>query len=305
MARALLIYFCISTGTTSAIALITARMGWTVTSPAWSLLVPIAMWAPALAAYIARRVEHPAFMTKMPLRHWGITGAQVILVPLALPLAVYGVAYAIALSAGFAHWNPGDGKWTTGSQIAANLVINLAILGVFSTLTAMGEEIGWRGYLQPRLDAAGIRSSVIIVWLFQVAYHAPLMAGAGYALVGGFWPSVLLFAIGDLPISFILARESYRARSLWPAVFLHSFHNTLSQWLYPKLFSVTDDQPWLRGEAGILPMAGYIVLGLAMYLWMRSRGQTWQTFSREALAARSLDHVPTGSSRPPAAATLG
>ncbi len=263
-------------------------MGWTVTSPAWGALVPIAMWAPALAAYIARRAEHPPFMTRMPLRRWGITGAQVILVPLAIPLVVYGVAYAIALSAGFAYWNPGEGKWTTGGHIAANLVINLAILGVFSTLTAMGEEIGWRGYLQPRLDAADVRWSVAIVWLFQVAYHAPLMAGADYALVGGLWTSLLLFAIGDLPVSFIMARESYRARSLWPAVFFHSFHNTTSQWLYPKLFSVTDDQPWLRGEAGILPMAGYIVLGSAMYLWMRMRGQSWRTFSREALAPRSL-----------------
>jgi len=48
-------------------------MGWTVTSPAWSALVPIAMWAPALAAYIARRAEHPPFMTRLPLRRWGIT----------------------------------------------------------------------------------------------------------------------------------------------------------------------------------------------------------------------------------------
>jgi hypothetical protein len=73
MTRPLLIFFCISTGATSAISLITARMGWTVTSPAWSALVPIAMWAPALAAYIARRAEHPPFMTRLPLRRWGIT----------------------------------------------------------------------------------------------------------------------------------------------------------------------------------------------------------------------------------------
>ena len=42
----------------------------------------------------------------------------------------------------------------------------------------------------------------------QVAYHAPLMAGADYGLVAGFGTSLVLFAIGDLPISFIMARES-------------------------------------------------------------------------------------------------
>jgi membrane protease YdiL (CAAX protease family) len=288
MTRPLLVYFGISTGTTAVIALVASRLGWTVTSAAWGALVPLAMWAPALAAFVARRAEHPPFLTGMPLGRWGITGAQVILVPLVMPFVVYGFAYAIAVSAGFAHWNPGAGRWTSGSQIAANLAINLALLGVIGTLTAMGEEIGWRGYLQPRLDAARIRSSITIVWLFQVAYHAPLMAGADYGRVAGFGTSLVLFAIGDLPVSFIMARESYRAGSLWPAVFFHSFHNTISQWLYPRLFTVSEDQPWLRGEMGLLPMIGYIVLGTSMYAWMRLRGQSWVSFSREALSPRSL-----------------
>ena len=295
MARALLIYFCISTGTTTAIAIVTSWMGWTVNSPQWSLLVPIAMWAPALAAYIARRAERPRFTTRMPLKRWGTTGAQVIVVPLVMPLAVYGASYAVAMTAGFAYWNPGGGRWTSASQIAANVVINLTILGIFGTFTAMGEEIGWRGYLQPRLDAAGIRSSVLIVWLFQVAYHAPLMVGAEYVAIGSLGTSLLLFAIGDLPISFLLAREAYRARSLWPAVFFHSFHNTISQWLFPRFFTVNADQSWVQGEAGILPTLGYVVLGAAVYLWMRARGQSWRSLSGEA----------TGSSRRPAVVTSG
>ena len=85
-----------------------------------------------------------------------------------------------------------------------------------------------------------------------------------------------------------MARESYRARSLWPAVFFHSFHNTISQWLFPKFYTVSDDQPWLRGEMGLLPMIGYIVLGASMYAWMRLRGQSWASLSREALTPRSL-----------------
>jgi hypothetical protein len=106
-----------------------------------------------------------------------------------------------------------------------------------------------------RLDAAGIHWSVAIVWLVQVAYHAPLMIGAEYAEAGSLASSIAILAVGDLPISFIMARESYRARSLWPAVFFHSFHNTISQWLFPRFFAVDTEQPWLRGEAGVLPMA--------------------------------------------------
>ena len=116
-------------------------------------------------------------------------------------------------------------------------------------------------YLQPRLDAAGAR--------FQRARRLVVPArlsraadpiGAGYLGSGSVTASLVLFAIGDLPVSFLFAWLTYRMRSLWAAVFLHSFHNTISQWLFPKLF-VGDDDPLLLGEGGVLPMAGYWVLG--------------------------------------------
>ena len=283
--KPLLVFAGIAVGVTSGIAVLTARLGWTVSSPGWALLAPIAMWAPALARLVSRRTVDRTNAPVLTLREWGVTGAAVVLRPLVFPLLVYGVAYAIAWSAGFARWNPGEGRWTTGGQIAANVVINLTLLGVYGTFTAMGEEIGWRGYLQPLLDAAHVRWSLVIVCLCQIAYHAPLMSGADYLAIGGFFTGLALFAIGDLPVTFLFAREAYLARSLWPAVFFHSFHNTISQWLFPKFFSVDPEQVWLRGEGGLLPMFGYVALGLAYYLWMRSRGRTWAKLSEDALGS--------------------
>ena len=278
--RPVLVFAAIAIGTTTAIAIVTATFGWTVSSPAWVFIAPIAMWAPALGRFIARRTVDRGFTATLPLRRWGATGARVVLVPLAYPFLVYGSAYAIAWSMGLAHWSPGGGKWTTGTQIAMNLVVNLSLLGVIGTFTAMGEELGWRGYLQPRLDAAGMQWSLVVVTLVQLAYHAPLMAGAGYIAVGGLSRSLLLFAIGDLPLTFLMARESYLARSLWPAIFFHSFHNTISQWLFPKFFLVAEGQALIRGEGGVLPMIGYIVLGLAHYIAMRRRGSSWRVFAQ-------------------------
>jgi uncharacterized protein len=285
MRRSLLVFFAIAVGTTTAIAVLTWSMEWTVSSPAWALLAPLAMWAPAAARFVVRRTTDRDFSSTLPLRRWGTTGAAVVLRPLAFPLLVYGSAYAIAWSTGLAQWNPGEGKWRTGSQIVANVVINLSILGVYGTFTAMGEEIGWRGYLQPRLDAAGMRSSLLIVWLFQLAYHLPLMVGASYVDLGSLPVSFVLFAIGDLPFTFIAARECYRARSPWPAVFFHSFHNTISQWLFPKFFTVSTGQYWLQGEDGLLPMAGYVALGLFFFAAMRRQGRSWQALADDALAA--------------------
>jgi membrane protease YdiL (CAAX protease family) len=240
------------------------------------------MWAPALARLVARRTVDEDFDRPLRLSRWGATGARIVLVPLAVPLVVYGAAYGVGWFAGLVQWSPGGGRWTTGSQVVLNLIINLSILGVFGTATALGEEIGWRGYLQPRLDAAGVRSSVIIVWLCQLLYHAPLIAGAGYASTGGFLGDVARFAAADLALAFIWATESYRAGSLWPAVLFHSFHNTISQWLFPRLFTGGENELWL-GETGFLPAAFYVTVGAAFFAWMRFAGPSWRVLTQGAL----------------------
>jgi uncharacterized protein len=276
----------VSAGTTTAIAVVAWMNGWTVVSPAWALLAPLAMWAPALGRFVACCTVDREFKTPLPLSRWGATGASVLVVPLAVPLIVYGIAYAAATQTGLAHWNPGGGAWTTGTQIALNIVINLSLLAVFGTATALGEEIGWRGYLQPRLDEAGVRASVVIVWICQLLYHAPLIAGAGYASSGAFVGDLARFAPADLALTFIWAAESYRAGSLWPAVFFHSFHNTVSQWLFPRLFDGGENEFWL-GETGVLPAGVYVLVGVAFYAWMRRRGLSWRMLAQRDRDGRS------------------
>lgn len=272
----LLVVTGVSAGVTTAIAALAAAQGWTVHSPAWGALAVVAMWAPALGRFVAQRTVDRDFTGTLPLDRPGLTRRQVMVWPVVVPLVVYGVAYAIASQGGLAQWSPGGGRWTTGSQIVLNFVVNLTILAVFGTFTALGEELGWRGYLQPRLDAAGVRGSVLIVSLAWTAFHTPLIVGAGYVDTGSLWRSIGISATLDFVLAFIWAYESYRVRSLWPAVFFHSFHNTISQWLFPKLFAGGDNEVWL-GEGGWLPLAGYIVIAAALYVWMRLRGPSWQT----------------------------
>src|SRR5439155_1384764 len=71
--------------------------------------------------------------------------------PLAVlvPLAVIGIAYGVVWSIGVAGFSPPAGldaaDWATGLTIG--LFQNLVIIGV---TVSLGEELGWRGYLQPR-----------------------------------------------------------------------------------------------------------------------------------------------------------
>lgn len=293
----LLVVVGISTGATTAIAFVSALTGATVHSPAWAALAPLAMWAPALGRFVAQRTVDRGFTSTLPLHRSGVSWTQIVLWPLVVPLAVYGAAYGMASIVGLAQWSPGGGRWTTGTQIAANVVVNLSILGVFGSFTALGEELGWRGYLQPRLDAAGVRNSVAVVGLAWAAFHTPIIVGAGYVAAGGLWRSIGLSLALDLPLAFLWAYGSYWLGSLWPAVFFHSFHNTLSQWLFPRFFAGGDNERWL-GEGGLLPLCGYVVVSATLYVWMRWHGLSWQALARRALETQPPK--PTAPDRPPA-----
>ena len=239
-------------------------------SPVWFLLAPLAMWAPALARFVVLRTVDRRFRATLPLQHFAGVGGHAAFVALALPIVVYGAAYGIAWIAGWVHWSPGAGLWTTGSRIALNVLVNASILATYGTITALGEELGWRGYLQPRLDTAGVRGSFVVVGLCWSIYHAPFTlvdwsgttAGLAFALAKGL--------VLDVSLSYLWAQLSYRARSLWPAVFLHSFHNGVSQWLFPKFFA-GGDETWL-GEGGVLPLACYVVAAIGLSRVVRREG---------------------------------
>ena len=204
-----------------------------------------------------------------------------ILEPLALPLMVYSAAYFIAWTSGLVQFSPGAGKWTTGAQIAANLAVNLAILLPFGTFTALGEELGWA-----RLSTAAARCcrrSPQRRRRLARAARLPPAADGRRGLSRRRQPALDGPALRGrrFVLHFPSACLAYRARSLWPAVFFHSFHNTISQWLFPKFF-VGGDPGLLLGETGLLPALGYVVLGVAVLLALRREGPPWHELARSA-----------------------
>jgi membrane protease YdiL (CAAX protease family) len=265
-----IVYSLIAVGAAGGIAVFMKSAALDMRSPVWFLLAPLAMWAPALARFVVLRTVDRRFRATLPLQHFAGVGGHATVVALALPIVVYGTAYGIAWIAGWLYWSPGGGLWTTNSRIALNVLVNLSILGTYGTMTALGEELGWRGYLQPRLDTAGMRGSFVVVGLFWSIYHAPFTlvdwsgttAGLAFALAKGL--------VLDVSLSYLWAQLSYRAKSLWPAVFLHSFHNGVSQWLFPKFFA-GGDETWL-GEAGVLPLSCYVVAAIGLSIVVRRQG---------------------------------
>lgn len=113
---------------------------------------------------------------------------------------------------------------STGVLVALQL---LAIpLGAFLNLIpALGEELGWRGWLLPKLVPLGTIPALAISGLIWGLWHAPLvLLGYNYALAPG-WLSLIAMIGMCTVVGSVFAWLRLRSGSVWPAALAHGALN--------------------------------------------------------------------------------
>ncbi|MCP2168979.1 CPBP family intramembrane glutamic endopeptidase [Goodfellowiella coeruleoviolacea] len=174
------------------------------------MLVPAAT-AVALTARHTRARDLPAALGLRPARSWSTTAAQ-CLGGFALPLVLTagGLALATAL-----------GQYQPGGLPTAAVLGGLVASAVVSLPLYFGEEIGWQGYLLPRLMRWGTARAVLVGGVIWGLWHVPVTA------LGGSYPGhSLLVGLPAMVISAVLigsvvAWIRLRSDSVLPAVAAH------------------------------------------------------------------------------------
>jgi membrane protease YdiL (CAAX protease family) len=135
----------------------------------------------------------------------------------------------------------------------ALFVLFTATLGMIGKLSrALGEEIGWRGFLVPELSKVVSFPMVgIISGLMWAVYHFPILLFADYNKGAPAWYSVTCFTIMVVADSFILAWLTLRSGSLWPAAIFHASHNLFIQSIFTPLTRDTGPTKYIIDEFGI------------------------------------------------------
>jgi membrane protease YdiL (CAAX protease family) len=154
-----------------------------------------------------------------------------------------------------------------------NAVINFLISFAIAALTfSLAEEIGMRGYLQPRLMSLGRTRALLVVGLVWATWHMPL-----YYFVAKLFPvgNVLLFVplfYGTVVAgSFFYGYMRIYTGSTWPASIAHSVHNTA--WTTLGAFTVTSSPVlvnlYLVGDYGILILIGSVIGAIWVGYYLR------------------------------------
>jgi membrane protease YdiL (CAAX protease family) len=247
------------------------------------------MWSVAVAAMLALK------LTGQPLKNlgWSWGPARYHWIALLLPLVYAGIAYGGAAAAGLIEFAaPTSQSAITDSIglgslppmlgfIAAVLIIG-TIGMVQSMSTGLGEEIGWRGFLTPRLTAlSGFIVATFITGLIWSSWHVPMLVLSDYNGGGDQRFEIASFMILVIAISGAFAWLRLSSGSLWPAATLHASHNLFIQGIFDPLTTRGPNPITMVSEFGVILAASAVVVCIPFWV-MGAR------ISRERAAEQSV-----------------
>ena len=151
---------------------------------------------------------------------------------------------------------------------------------LINTFVALGEEIGWRGFLYPRLKARfGRRVGWLLGGAIWGAWHWPLIALIGYeygAAAGnaaGYFGApvtgMLLFCVITVGWGILHDRLYEKSGSIWVPALLHGAINAAAT-LAPSVCLPDTGAARLLGPTPMGLLAGLPFLAVAAALWIRS-----------------------------------
>jgi membrane protease YdiL (CAAX protease family) len=240
------------------------------------LYVTGAMWSPALAVFATKKIFGES-VRELP---WKFGDARYAwfgyLIPILYVVPVYLVVWLTGLGAfnmSILQKIAADFGWQNfpAGVTLTLFVLFTATLGMVGKLSrALGEEIGWRGFLVPELaKVVSFPMVALISGLMWAAYHYPVLLFADYNAGGPAWYGLSCFTVMVVADSFILAWLVLRAQSLWPAAIFHASHNLVIQSICTPLTHDTGPTKYIIDEFGI-GLVVTIAIG-AVIAWRRFR----------------------------------
>jgi len=274
--RGIIVYLVLTAGL-SAIFWRMMIAGKTLAPGGASYYVFALMWCPAVAGFATRLLFQRSLRGVgwgLPPRFYGWAGYWI---PIAYASAVYVPLWiagygnfqvpAVQKVAGWVHVAPGSAL----SVVAYIVFVGTAGM-VLNSFAALGEELGWRGFLVPELaKVTSFGRVAFLSGLIWATWHVPLIVGADYHGANPAWYSLVCFGVMVISTGYVAAWIRLKSGSVWPAMLLHASHNLFVQAIFDPLTRSTPFTNYAIGEFGAgLAIAAFVV---ALIVW-RSRPRT-------------------------------
>lgn len=252
------------------------------------LLNTVVMWTPALAVWLmwlaGRRRPVLSFSLRPALRRnwkWYLAAWALSLAAAVLGALLYFGVYPRDFDSTLPALAPMMEQAGISRSTVVSLLLGVLVYGpVINLFFAIGEEIGWRGFLYPALrQRMSTLPACLLVGAIWGLWHTPVnLMGHNYGTsYPGFpWLGILGMCLFTTSAGTFLAWLSERSGSLWPAALAHGTINAAAQ--VALLFRGAEGavrQIWGPAVTGILAGMPMLVLSAVLLVrkgsWRKSR----------------------------------
>jgi uncharacterized protein len=185
----------------------------------------------------------------------------------------FGVTLLITVAASAVVWATPLASFVVPEGGIGNAVISFLIqVGILALTFSLGEEIGIRGYLLPKLLSLGRRRALLLSGLVWATWHMPLILLTTVFPVGNKLISLPLFYGTVVAASFFYGYLRIYTGSVWPASIAHAVHN--AAWGALGAFTATSYpvlvNKYLAGDYGLLIFVGAVIGAVLVGRMLRS-----------------------------------
>lgn len=146
------------------------------------------------------------------------------------------------------------------SSVPALIILKYPKLFLFGNIAALGEELGWRGFMLPKMIEAKIKRPLLWSSLIWAAWHYPLILGGVYASSSSPFISLVLFTVMIICSGLFIGWLRMESGSVWIAMFYHACHNIFLQGAFAPFNKYGPLDPLLGNESGLIPCLIYILV---------------------------------------------
>lgn len=230
----------------------------------------LTMWMPGLAAIIATKfIEGLSFAELKESLFLRVGSIGPYLLTFLIAPTTFASMYGLSWAFGWAtpDWtmealmqaSGGDASITPEAVFQQMLPLSIVIGPLMHFPLALGEEIGWRGYLLPRLMVLGKAKAYAITGILWGLWHAPII-WVGFNYPGNPIAGIALMCVLTSAFGLFLNEMVLHYRSTYLAAFIHAAINAQGFGIWMWLFPSTD--PFLAGGTGFTAIVIWIAVGL-------------------------------------------
>ena len=211
------------------------------------------MWSPGVAAILTKLF----FRESLKDFGWQPGERKYLALGLGIPFLYALIIYSLVWITGLGDFSP-----QPFFQIAIFATAGL----FFACLAALGEEIGWRGFLIPELiKITSFTKAALVTGIIWAIWHYPAIIYADYNRPTPLFFQLVVFTVAVIGYSILTAWLRLKSGSIWPVVLWHGGHNLFIQQIFMMLTTDTGITYYFVDDFGVGILIAAIIMGIVFW----------------------------------------